>query len=110
MRGAINNPGELSHLVALHQCEPVADSLGGQTENWVKLRDVWARVSVQSQRETASGDHLTSELNYEVLVRYCDDVAVGMRFVFREQNLEIQSCADIAGDRCFLVCVCQEIK
>ena len=110
MRGTINNPGELSHLLALEKCERVSDGLGGQSENWVKLRDVWARVTAQSQRETASGDHLTSELNYEVLIRYRDDIEIGMRFVFREQNLEIQSCADIAGDRCFLVCVCQEIK
>jgi len=110
MRGAINNPGELTHLLALQKCEKVADGLGGQLENWVKLRDVWARVSVQSQRETALGDHLTGELNYEVLIRHRDDIEVGMRFVFRDQNLDIQSCADLAGDRCFLVCLCQETK
>jgi len=51
MRGVIKDPGELSHLLALEKCEHVADGLGGQSENWVKLRDVWARVSVQSQRE-----------------------------------------------------------
>ncbi|MEP3628874.1 MAG: phage head closure protein [Hyphomicrobiales bacterium] len=110
MRGAINNPGELSHLLVLQKCERVADGLGGQSENWVKLRNVWARVSLQSQREVATGDHLAGELNYEVLIRYRDDIEVGMRFVFRDQNLEIQSCADIAGDQCFLVCLCQEIK
>ena len=110
MRGAINNPGELTHLLTLQKCEKVADGLGGQLENWVKLRDVWARVNVQSQRETALGDHLTGELNYEVLIRHRDDIEVGMRFVFRDQNLDIQSCADLAGDRCFLVCLCQETK
>lgn len=110
MRGTVSNPGELSHLLALQKCERVSDGLGGQSETWVKLRDIWARVTVQSQREAASGDHLVSELNYEVLIRYRDDIEVGMRFIFRGQNLEIQSCADIAGDRCFLVCVCQEIK
>lgn len=110
MRGAVGNPGELSHLVELQRCERSSDALGGQLETWVKVSSLWARVSVQSQREETQGDHLEGRLNMEVIMRYRDDVEVGMRLLFKNQTLVIQSCADVTGQGCFLVCLCQAEK
>jgi len=110
MRGVIQNPGDLRHRVELQRRALLSDELGGQSESWIKVSDLWAHVSVQSQREGASGDHLDGELSYEVTIRHRNNVDVGMRFVHEDKVLTILSCADFTGKRCFLVCLCRQIK
>lgn len=110
MADSTRNPGYLSHRVELQRRQTSTDELGGMMADWVSLGPLWARVRAERLREGVTSDHLAATITYEVLIRFRDDIHQGMRFLFADHVLRVKTCADMAGDKRFLICMCEAEK
>ena len=63
-----------------------------------------------SAREDFVEQRAEQATTYVVTIRWRDDVAKDMRFVYRGRKLRIQSVVDPDERRRFLICACEEIS
>lgn len=74
-----NSINELRHFLSLERPELTTDGYGGNERTWVKVTDLWAKITPVSVRETLAKDQVESEITHRIIIRYRTDVLPEMR-------------------------------
>lgn len=87
------------------------DGNGGQTETWVEVLTVWARILPTGGREALEAGALTGVQGWRVTIRYRaamdGEEGTQYRFVWNGRDLNIRSIADPDGLRTWLTAFCE---
>jgi SPP1 family predicted phage head-tail adaptor len=101
--------GALRHRVTLEAPIDAPDGAGGFSRSLTPVADLWARIAPSGAREDFVERRAEQATNQVVTIRWREDIAKDMRFVFRGRKLRIQSAVDPDERRRFLICQCEEI-
>ena len=101
--------GAMRRRVRLEAAVDIDDGAGGFNRGYRTLGYLWARVNAISASQQFSEQRFEQASSYQVDIRWRADIAAGMRFVFRDRLLLIQTFSDPDGRRRFLTCACEEI-
>ena len=102
--------GSLRERVELKQNTQTMDAAGGHSDNYVSLGQVWARISASNGALDVSGDARNAKINFEIIIRFRDDLKPGDQIIYRSEKLEIISLADLNGRRAYLQIICSQIS
>ncbi len=102
--------GALRHRPRLEAPVDLSDSVGGFERTYRTIAHVWAMVSPIDAHSQFIEQRYEQSTSFQVGLRWRGDIAAGMRLVFRDRILLIQTVRDADGLRRFLTCVCEEIS
>ncbi len=108
MSAAAYDPGWLSHRVSVESGASAPDGAGGETVLWDTLATLWAHIAPTDATETIVAGHLSGIVTHLVTVRFRDDLAGGMRIVFRGRTFRVLAVHDPDESRRYLVAKCTE--
>ena len=101
--------GLMRHRLRVETPVDVDDGAGGFKRTYRTMIFVWARVRTFASDQQFLEQKFEQTRNYQVDIRWREDIAPGMRFVFRDSILLIHALRDPDGARRFLTCACEEI-
>lgn len=106
--------GSLTERVAITQDTKTPDTQGGRSASESTLATVWARVRPLSGRELMQAQAVSSEVQYEVTIRYRADVTPQMRLTWTPYQgaaaRTLQILAVRQGERDALLLDCGEVR
>ncbi len=103
------DPGALSHELALEQCIPVPDGLGGHAEDWVEIATLFGRLVSVSAASVFGAAQTIETTTHRVTIRHRADVLAGMRFAYDTRVFEIATVRDPDESGRYLVCATREV-
>jgi SPP1 family predicted phage head-tail adaptor len=103
MMAALYDPGWLRHRVTVESAAGAPDGAGGETVTWDTLATLWAHIEPATAVEKIVAGHLSGVVTHEVTFRWRDDIAGGMRIVFRGRTFRILVVHDPDETRRYLV-------
>jgi SPP1 family predicted phage head-tail adaptor len=109
MRTLFLDPGSLRAELSLRAATPVADGLGGHTEDWTEVATVFARIEPVSATSRFGPDQTMETVTHRITLRWRNGVAAGMRFVRQDRNFDIVTVHDPDDTGRYLVCRAREI-
>ncbi|MGV8996394.1 MAG: phage head closure protein [Parvibaculaceae bacterium] len=95
--------GAMRERVAIETATRTSDGAGGEVVTWVPLATVWAEVQSLSGTEVTQAERAEARGQYNVTIRFRDDVTAAMRLVWRGQALNIRNVRDGDGRRRSLI-------
>lgn len=101
--------GVLRHRVRLQRQITADDLHGADDVSFADIATLWASVATTGGREFWEAKKLTPEVTHQVELRYRANVVAGMRFVFKDAVLHIESAIDPEQRRIRLLCMCKEL-
>jgi SPP1 family predicted phage head-tail adaptor len=102
------DPGWLRHRITLAAPEAFGDAAGGETVTWNALATLWARIEPAGAAERSVADHLAGVVTHAVTIRWRDDIAGGMRILFRGRTFRVLATHDPDETRRYLVARAEE--
>ena len=103
------DPGRLRHRVMLQVRLAPDDAQGGEgPESWSDVAPLSAMLETGPVRREADADVDGVRSALTVTIRYRDDVAPGMRLLFRGRELMIRTVSDPDERRTYLQLGCEE--
>ena len=100
--------GKLRHRLTLERQWRSADAGGGVAIAWEAVAELWGAIETSAGGERVSADRLSGDTQPIITIRYRDDIAPAMRFVYGGRDLLIRAVLDPDGTRRFLRCLCEE--
>lgn len=91
--------GEMRERVAIEAPSRASDGAGGEVVTWAPLVTVWAQVQSLSGAEVTEAERAEARGQYNVTIRFRDDVVAAMRLNWRGQVLNIRNVRDADGRR-----------
>jgi len=85
--------------VTIEAATRAGDGAGGEVVTWAPLATVWAEVAALSGAEIVEAERVVARGQYDVTIRFRDDVTAQMRLVWRGQALNIRNVRDKDGRR-----------
>jgi len=104
------DPGWLRHRIRIERPVATPDGAGGESVAWESLATLWARIEPLEAREHVAADHLAETVSHRLIVRWRNDVAGGMRAVYRGRRFRILATHDPDESRRYLVLSTTEEK
>lgn len=101
--------GQLRHRVRLQRQANADDLAGADDVSFVDVATLYADVTTSGGREFWEAKRMKPELTHQVELRYRADIVGGMRFVFGNSVLSIESAADPEQRRVRTLCMCKEL-
>jgi len=101
--------GDLRHRVTIQRNEPVTDSFGTETEQWVDVVTVWASVEPLSGREFFQSQKENAETTVRIKMRYRSGITSDKRVKFGDNVYEINAVIDIDERHIELHLMCREL-
>lgn len=101
-------PGRLRHRVVIESAAGAPDGAGGEAVTWDSFATVWARITPISSGEKIVAGHLSGVVTHTVTMRYRDDIAGGMRILYRGRILRLLAVGDPDERRRFIVASAEE--
>ncbi|MCQ9422717.1 phage head closure protein [Pseudomonas sp. LJDD11] len=83
--------GPARHRFELKKEERTPDGAGGSDVTWVKVRDVWAHMTLPSGRLAAVAERIEAQVTAELLIRPTPEACAGRRLVRSGVTYEIQA-------------------
>jgi SPP1 family predicted phage head-tail adaptor len=108
MRTLFLDPGRLRAELALEASTPLADGLGGYTENWAEIGTVFALIEPVSAAARPGADQMLETVTHRITLRHRDGIASGMRFRKGQRVFAIVTVHDPDESRRYLVCTTRE--
>jgi SPP1 family predicted phage head-tail adaptor len=71
--------GRFTSELTLERLEPVADGIGGYTEEWREVATLWGRIEPVSDAARYFAGQPLPEITHRITLRFRDDIAGGMR-------------------------------
>ena len=102
------DPGPLRSECALEACPPVADAIGGHTENWVEIATVFALIEPVSAASIFGAGQTLETVTHRITMRQRSGVASGMRFDRQGRIFNIVTVHDPDDTGRYLVCRVRE--
>jgi SPP1 family predicted phage head-tail adaptor len=89
--------------VSIEQLTTLADDMGGRTDNWDLLAQVWAVIEPTSGKEVFINGQLQSRVDAKVTIRYLSDIcdtriASKARLTFENRVYNISAIRNLASD------------
>lgn len=100
--------GALRHRLRLEAPVDADDGAGGFNRSYHTIGFVWARVAAIASSQQFIEQKFEQTSVYQVDIRWREDIATEMRFVFRNRILLIRDVRDPDGAQRFLTCACEE--
>lgn len=63
------NPGKFNQLVTVQRENRTADNIGGDTVNWVDVKQVWAEIKALSGNEAVAARRVQGSTVYKIKMR-----------------------------------------
>lgn len=108
MTDATHDPGWLRHRVTLQSAAGAPDGAGGETVTWDDMATLWARIAPTAAREEIVGGHLAGVVTHDITFRWRDDIAGGMRVVYRDRVFRLLAVSDPDERRRYVVAKARE--
>lgn len=102
--------GALRHRLRLDEPVDVSDGSGGFERSYRTIAYVWARVNPIAADGKFIEQRFEQTTGFQIDLRWRNDIAAGMRFIFRNRILLVQAVRDADSARRFLTCACEEIS
>jgi SPP1 family predicted phage head-tail adaptor len=102
------DPGRLRSECALEACLPVADAMGGHTENWVEVATVFPLIEPVSAASRFGAGQTLETVTHRITMRHRSGVASGMRFTRQGRIFDIATVHDPDDTGRYLVCRVRE--
>ncbi len=106
MRGF--DPGSLRHRVVVESAAGAPDGAGGEAVVWDALATVWALVEPVAGGERIVAGHLAGVVTHTVTMRFREDIAGGMRVLYRGRIFRVLVAFDPDETRRYLVAKTEE--
>jgi len=103
-----DDPGRLRQRVIVESAAGSADGAGGETIAWDTLATLWARIEPDGAAETIVAGHLSGVVTHIITMRFRDDIAGGMRIVYRGRIFRLLAVFDPDETRRFIVAKAEE--
>ena len=100
--------GALRHRVKIEAPTHTPTDGGGALEVWGVVAVVSAEIKPLSGREVFEGDRMLSRDQFDIRIRFRDDVTAAMRIVFGGRVFDIRHVEDVEMRGRWLVCLCEE--
>lgn len=83
-------PSDLNRKVTLYRLEITNTPTGGQSEQWIKVADLWAKIKNTSGSELLRADALGSTSFSDFTIRYRANINETMKLVYRNKDYQIR--------------------
>ena len=110
MTSADLDAGELTHRVTVESAAGTPDGGGGESVVWDTLATLWAVIRPTEAGERIVAGHLSGVVTHLVTFRFREDIAGGMRILYRGRLFRILGVEDPDEMRRFVVAKCEEEK
>lgn len=98
----MSNIGRLDQRISIKQATNAADGLGGVTETWSQLAEVWARVEpIKGREEERQGANRENRL-YMVTIRHRTDIVNDMVIDWGGDRYNIRNIKQPTGRKLYL--------
>ena len=97
------DPGWLRHRVTLESAAGAPDGAGGAAITWDTVATLWSRVDPVSAGERIVAGHLSGVVTHQLVFRWRDDIAGGMRVRFRGRTFRLLAVHDPDETRRYVV-------
>jgi SPP1 family predicted phage head-tail adaptor len=104
------DPGLLRQRVEVERPVGTPDEAGGETVAWETVATLWARIDPVKAGEHTIAGHLAALVSHKLTFRWREDLAGGMRVLFRERRFRILAVFDPDERRHYVVAVAEEEK
>lgn len=97
--------GDLNRRITLQEEIKVADGAGGFTSSWQNVADnpeIYASIIPLTSGEILHYSKLSHKVNYQITIRYRDDITSAMRITHANKSYEIKSVINIQGKNKYL--------
>lgn len=88
------DPGWLRHRVVIEAPVATPDGAGGETLTWQIVATAWAQIEPTAAREEIRADRATGVVTHAVTLRYREDIAGGMRVLYRGRRYRVLTAHD----------------
>ena len=95
----MSGAGDLRERVTIETATRTGDGAGGEVVSWTALATVWANVQSLSGTEVTEAERAEARGQYNVTIRFRDDVTAAMRLQWRGEVLNIRNVRDGDGRR-----------
>ena len=102
------DPGWLRHRIVVEAPAGTSDAAGGQSVTWSTLATLWSRIEPAGAAEKAIADHLAGVVTHAVMIRWREDIAGGMRILYRGRSFRILAVRDPDESRRYLLILAEE--
>ena len=79
------------HRIQIQKKVSIPDGMGSHTDEWVKVRNIWAAIWPVSAKERIKEGKIMVEMTHGMNVRYHSDIAFDMRVLFGQRIFGIIS-------------------
>ncbi len=101
--------GQLRERVTLQALAVAVDAAGDPTYSWSDVVTLWARVRPAGGEVETLADRRTAAKDYEVTIRWRDDVVPSQRFKWRGRFLQIEAIGNVDERRRRVTLTCRDI-
>lgn len=102
--------GKLRNRLALQAPIFTETTNNGMVKTWGTQFSLWGNLRAVTGSEQPIGEGETTLTNWEVTIRYRNDINTEMRFVYDNRFLNIKAVLDKVGLKKYLTCLCQESR
>lgn len=99
---------ELRNRITIETVAETPDGMGGWTEGWTTLANVWAKVEPKTGGEFWYGHQIEEHIAYQVTIRYLSTVTSKMRIQWDGRQLQIKAVMLENGRKDFMRLKCVE--
>lgn len=107
---SVDNAGRLRHRIAIEDYVDSNDGGGGATRSWTTVAECWAEIQPISADERWQAERLQMKISHRVTIRYREGISPGMRVVFDQRALRIQTIVNPAERNRSLILMCEELS
>jgi SPP1 family predicted phage head-tail adaptor len=95
-------------MVEIQNYSTVPDGSGGYSQEWTKFKEVEAHVQPISGGEYFQAQQLEAKINYKVFTDFDGEITSGMRILYQNKVLTIDTVIDQGGLNEIMVIMCVE--
>lgn len=108
-RAWISSIGARDRYITIQQATETRGSAGGIVQTWARFAGVWAARRDLSAKEFQAAQQTQYEITTEYRIAWRSDITAKMRIVDGTQTYNIESIADLGGQKVELVLLCREV-
>jgi len=101
---------ELREVIQIQSLGRIRDGMGGYTETYEDLLQVWAKITPQRGKEIITAGQIQGQTPWKILMRYRPEVREDQIVIWQDRRLKITAPPIPIGNRQWLELQCLEVK
>lgn len=98
----------MRHKIQIQEKTQVSDGMGGFTETWATVNEVWAAIWPVSAKESRENMRVEANITHNIRIRYRTGIVHAMRVLFGSRTFEIKGLINPDERNIWLDMVCNE--